>query len=135
MKVIYNPYIQRITPTEIKQNLLDSCFKKESFNKEEVKSLIDNVKDIVDINYDGGELAIIASSRGDIEVLQFLIDNGADIRLSDDAALRSAAHGGHKECVKLLIENEADPKKLIGTTSYDNHQHIEEYLDKIITTK
>jgi hypothetical protein len=49
-----------------------------------------------------------AIENGQLEVVQLLIANGADIHASDDLALRVAAQYGHIEVVQLLIANGAD---------------------------
>lgn len=43
------------------------------------------------------------------EILQLLIENGADFRVDDDLPLKRAVSTGMKECVKFLLENGADP--------------------------
>ena len=43
-----------------------------------------------------------------MEVVKYLVDNGADIHANDDCALRWAAEHGRLEVVKYLIDNGAD---------------------------
>ena len=93
--------------------------------------------DYIDPNHDEGYFFIIAARNGDIDMLTALIEKGKEkdpdnTINSIQEGLGTAAHKGYLDCVKLLIENGADPKELIGTTAYNNHQHIKEYLDKII---
>lgn len=56
------------------------------------------------------------------------------MRIHDDYYLHAAASYGHVECVKFLINEGCDPRKLIGTGSYTKHEHIKywikEYIDK-----
>ena len=49
-----------------------------------------------------------ASSRNDIEAIKSLLDQGADIHVYSDHALRYTSEHGHIEIVKLLIESGAD---------------------------
>lgn len=52
-----------------------------------------------------------ASDRGNIEILQFLLNNGVDVNLVDpdgQSALHYASSCGHLDCVKLLIKFGAD---------------------------
>jgi ankyrin repeat protein len=53
----------------------------------------------------------VASSEGNLEVVRWLIDNGADPDLValECLALRSAVNGGHADVVKYLLEHGADP--------------------------
>lgn len=59
-----------------------------------------------------GTALIHAVYNGDIKLVQFLLDNGADVNIADDkygaTALMYAVGGGHIEIVKLLIEKKAD---------------------------
>ena len=48
-----------------------------------------------------------ASMEGHLEVVRLLIENGADVSVKDDVALRLASRYGHLEVAKLLIENGA----------------------------
>ena len=52
-----------------------------------------------------------ATSRGDLEKVRSLLENGADINSKDghgQTALMNAAHAGQVELVRLLIETGAD---------------------------
>ena len=54
-----------------------------------------------------------SAKNGHIEVVKYLIDNGADIHACNDFALRYSAANGHLEVVKYLIENGADVQAAI----------------------
>ena len=54
------------------------------------------------------ELLIENSKKGNLEVVKYLIESGADIHVDNDANLRWASNNGHLEVVKFLIENGAD---------------------------
>jgi len=49
-----------------------------------------------------------ASENGHLEVVQFLISNGADIHACNDYAIRWASINGHLEVVQFLISKGAD---------------------------
>ena len=49
-----------------------------------------------------------ASCYGHLEIVKYLIENGADVHSFNDQALRYASGYGHLEIVKYLIENGAD---------------------------
>jgi len=60
---------------------------------------------------DGLGLIHWAADRGNIDILQFLLSNGADVNLVDSdgqTSLHYASSCGHLECVKLLIKFGAD---------------------------
>ncbi|CAH1783417.1 unnamed protein product [Owenia fusiformis] len=55
-----------------------------------------------------------AVKNGHIDVVNILIENGADLDFEDRygiTALHIAAEEGHFQCMKLLLDNEADPNK------------------------
>ena len=159
MKQIYLPiyvqtndfnkeYVQKILQEKIDtQNLLEikdivdiqdpnEVFQHEYVFGDQEKAV--ELLDYIDPNYDEGYFFVIAARNGDVDMLTTLIEKGREkdpdnTTNSIQEGLGTAAHSGHLNCVELLIEKGANPKELIGTTGYDNHQHIKEYLDKIIT--
>jgi len=50
----------------------------------------------------------MASNNGHLEVVKVLIENGADVTARDNLSIRMASENGHLEVVKVLIENGAD---------------------------
>lgn len=64
--------------------------------------------DVNTTNNHGESPLIIASKKGQIESVNFLIQNGADIHVKDDAALRYAAQNGYVNIVRLLLFNGAN---------------------------
>lgn len=71
---------------------------------------------------DTGLALINAANKGDSEVVEALLDSGADINARDEqnqTALHQAASRGHNPVVKLLLERGADvnAKNLFGQTS------------------
>jgi ankyrin repeat protein len=51
---------------------------------------------------------VIAADNGHTDIIKFLLDNGADIHHNEDWALRSASRAGYSETVKFLLDNGAD---------------------------
>ena len=49
-----------------------------------------------------------AAEKGHFEVVKFLLDNGADIHIHDDTPLRLASRTGNLEMVKYLVEHGAN---------------------------
>ena len=47
---------------------------------------------------------IEAAKSGNLEVVKYLVENGADIHAEKDYALRLAAYNGHLDVVKYLVE-------------------------------
>jgi ankyrin repeat protein len=54
-----------------------------------------------------------AAINGHLDVVRFLIENGADIHANDDYALRYAAGNRHLGDIRFLIENGADMSYLL----------------------
>ncbi|KAI4470407.1 acyl-coa-binding domain-containing protein 6 [Holotrichia oblita] len=83
--------------------LVSECLKSYDLNK--LKSILN------ELDADGLGLVHWASDRGSEDILQLLINEGADINLLDcdkQTPLHYAASCGHINCVKLLISNGAD---------------------------
>ncbi len=62
-------------------------------------------------NNDGSTALVLASSKGNLEVMKFLFELRADIDAADkdrEIALLTASGSGHLEVVKYLIEKGAD---------------------------
>lgn len=56
-----------------------------------------------------------ASEFGHLEIVKYLVDNGANVTACDNWAVRYACKKGHIDVVKYLISKGADP------LDYDNH--------------
>ena len=81
-------------------------------------------RDVNDAANDEGMTALhFAAQNGDTEVVQFLLEHGADIKAQDFVHSRSAIHfaaeKGNLECVKFLAEHGADllDKDSVGATA------------------
>ena len=61
-----------------------------------------------DINADDGYALRLSSENGHIEVVKFLIENGANIHAGDDYALRMSSFYGRIDVVKILINADLD---------------------------
>lgn len=57
-----------------------------------------------------------AAAKGAIEIIQELVQSGADVRLRDSQALTWAAMHGHVEVMHYLVEQGADKKALTDKT-------------------
>ena len=78
---------------------------------------------------------IWAASHGHIEVVELLLDRGANIHVNNDDALIWAARNGHIEVVKLLLDSGADiqakyDKALIYASNNDNIEVVKLLLDR-----
>ena len=62
-----------------------------------------------DVTADDNAALLLASRRGHFQVVQLLVDAGADVTAEDNAALREASRNGHFQVVQVLLEAGADP--------------------------
>ncbi|AQN68735.1 ankyrin repeat protein [Saudi moumouvirus] len=53
-----------------------------------------------------------ACFRGHLDVVKYLIKNGADVHANNDRALELASECDYKKIVKYLIKNGANPEKI-----------------------
>ena len=72
---------------------------------------IDMVKYLVengaDIHAQNDESLRLSAKNGHLGVVKYLVENGADVHADDDCALYLSACNGHLEVVRLLLENGA----------------------------
>lgn len=91
-----------------------------------------DVRDDVRTNRDNA--LIIASAIGYADIVQLLLDTGADVHIRNDYPLRLATHEGHTAVVKLLLENGADihacTYQVYRLASYRNHIAVTRLLLK-----
>jgi ankyrin repeat protein len=75
---------------------------------------------------------IEAAKNGHLEVVQFLIRNGADIHADNDLAIRHAARNEHLDVVRYLIENGANIHAhddwALRYAAMDGHLDVIQYL-------
>lgn len=74
-------------------------------------STIHGLEHLNEVDNDGLGLIHWAADRGNIDILQFLLNKGSDVNLVDSegqTALHYASSCGHLDCVKLLIKLGAD---------------------------
>ena len=71
-----------------------------------IRREIDTLDDVGE--YDKDKMLFWDSARGNLSIVEFLRDNGANIHAVDDLALRLAAENGHFPVVEFLISNGAD---------------------------
>lgn len=86
----------------------------------------------------GQSSLVLCASRGDLEIMELLIQHGADVNLQDRyglTALHWAARSGHTDIVELLLEKGAypNPREDYGFTplheaAENNHPDIIELL-------
>ena len=69
----------------------------------------------IDVDYDKGYFLTMAAQEGDDEMLRALIEKGADVNIDNESALTAAINHRQEGCVKLLVDEGANPKKLWGT--------------------
>lgn len=136
------PYLVDIDG-ESKEDFLDNI--KTAFNYacyehlDIVKFLFEETKILFDIKWP----LLIASGKGQLDIVKFLLKNGADIHFIDDEALtKSCEAKGNVDVVKYLIKQGADifsnnhfardnsPKTPLATACYYNKKEIVKFLLK-----
>ena len=66
------------------------------------------IQEGADVHADDDWALMWASEKGHVEVVKVLLENGADVHADNDYALRGASGNGRVEVVKVLLENGAD---------------------------
>lgn len=61
-----------------------------------------------DIHADGERALMSACEHGQLEVVQFLVSKGADIHINNEEALRWASLNGYLDVVQFLVSQGAD---------------------------
>lgn len=99
---------------ELRENLYGPT---KSGNLEELKVLLDKIKDINAVEPWTGDTALMLASRhGHLEMVEYIISEGADVNFVNEeegaTALTYAAKSGHAAIVKTLVENKASTEYL-----------------------
>ena len=83
----------------------------EAGNEAEVEALLKADADVNLRSKEGWSALIMAAKGGHVQILRQLISRGARVNPPDvsHTALRGAALAGQTECVKMLLEEKADP--------------------------
>jgi len=108
-----------VSHTAYAQEIFDYLYKGDLAG---VKKYIENGTD-VNFRYDYNiTILMAASNAGKIEIVKYLVKNGADINLNDESeyggsALFNASAEGHLEIVKYLVDNGADINLQVTTGS------------------
>jgi len=99
-------------------NLPHNCYSPDSFEALVRKDTLENISRCLDQNIpidfrfnNGSTPLIVAAEEGRYDVVEFLIESGANLNARNDlnyTALHHAAFHGHKSIVELLLKNGAD---------------------------
>ena len=83
-------------------------------------------------NVNNNNSVVIASSNGYIEIVKYLVENGADIHIFNNFALIQSSRYGYIEIVKYLVENGADiyaaNNFALRLASKEGHIEVVKYL-------
>jgi ankyrin repeat protein len=84
----------------------------------------------LDLDHDGGYMSHTCAVKGNLKILKYLYKNGASVKQKNEGILGAAAVNDEIEVVKYLVETcGCDPRKLKGTSYYNNYPRIMEYFD------
>ena len=74
-------------------------------------------------------LLIVNCKGGHLDVVQYLVEYGADITANDNYALRwAAAENGHLGVVKYLVEHGAANNRAVRWAAQNGHLNVVKYL-------
>ncbi|BCS82501.1 putative ankyrin repeat protein [Cotonvirus japonicus] len=74
----------------------------------------------------------ISCEQGHYDIVKFLVNNGVDVQINDNCAIKWASQNGYLEIVKLLVEKGADIQAgnnyALRLASFGGHLEIVKYL-------
>ena len=99
-----------------------------------IQQLIQNSPDL--INDPGQRLLYVAASAGQLQVVNFLLDHGADINLvsGGDTPLNAATTHGNKAMVELLLSRGADVNARVTTGGIALHTAVDNGFQAVAET-
>jgi ankyrin repeat protein len=123
-----------ITRGHLKYNINDILTKASiRGDLDKVKVILNDVQANVNAQDSYGRTPLIrASKKGHLEVVKYLLANGANVNANSDDALRSASNRGHLEVVRYLVEHGANVNALdddpLAEASDNGHLEVVKYL-------
>lgn len=117
---------------KISEQLIKACEQGDYYG---AKNALNQYVDIDGLNENGMHALSIAAQNGHDDIIQFLHDNGADIRRHDRNGLSALFHAvdkGHIKSVKILIERGADiGPAILNIAQERGKEDIVNYLTKV----
>jgi hypothetical protein len=87
----------------------------------------------IDVNYHDGYYIELIAERNYLELLKVMLDAGVDITINNYNILKSIAHEGDLELLDYVVTRyNVDCSVILGTSAYNNHKCIKEYIDNNI---
>lgn len=97
--------------------------------------IIVGLKNGADINtYLGNYPIVIAADIGNLDIVKYLVEHGADIHIAHDVSLRTASEHGYLDIVKYLVEKGANINdvdiytKPLSSASENGHLDVMKFL-------
>lgn len=93
-------------------------------NFDRVKALLEQLEGIVDVNYDDGYLLTLAVAHKKWDMLDFLLDNGADLEC---CYISHHLDPENEELAKRLVAHDIDPEILKCKVEFRGFEFITKY--------
>jgi ankyrin repeat protein len=120
----------------MKYTLFEACDQKDL---DKVEELLDNGADPNLLDPDGWTVLMVASYRGQTDVVWLLLDHGADPNLQNEygqTALMKASNRDHIDIIRLLLDHGADlnlqhddGRTALMSASWRGHIHVVKLLE------